>query len=43
MPPQLNYFDETAFEVVAKLQQAEEAYGADGAEVRARLDRLFDL
>ena len=35
VPPQLNYFDETAFEVVAKLQEVEEAYGADGAEVHA--------
>ena len=34
VPPQVNYFDETAFEVVAKLQEVEEAYGADGAEVR---------
>jgi len=33
VPPQVNYFDETAFEVVAKLQEVEEAYGADGAEV----------
>ena len=43
VPPQRNYFDESAFELTAKLQGAEEAYGVDGAEVRARLDRLFDL
>ena len=43
MPPRLNYVDKAAFEEVAKLQELQEAYGADGAEVRSRLDRLFDL
>ena len=40
VPPQHNYFDANAF---AQLQEAEETWGADGTELRARLDKLFDL
>jgi hypothetical protein len=39
IPPQHNYFDANAFE---KLQEVEAEWESDGAELRARLDRLFE-
>lgn len=42
-PPEDNYFDADAFAQHKLKEEAEDAWGTEGAEVRAGLDRLFEL
>jgi hypothetical protein len=42
-PPEDNYFDADAFATHKLKEEAEDAWGTEGAEVRAGLDRLFEL
>merc|ERR1719272_2005257 len=42
-PPEDNYFDADAFATHKLKEEAEDARGTEGAEVRAGLDRLFEL